>query len=385
MPERQGSLGFIKSRWFWWFLGAGLVLLVAWGVVSRLNAVQPKGPPAGMVSMIAVKVEAAKTEDLALELRGLGTVTAFNTVTVRSRVQGELVEVLFSEGQVVKEGDLLAQIDPRPYQVALDQARGVYQQDLSQLNNAKLDLKRYQTLRKQDSIAPQLLDTQAALVQKYEGLLQSDQANVDSAALQLNFTQIKAPISGRLGLRKVDVGNLLVANDPQGLVVITQTKPIAVVFTLAESDLPAVRRAMADGDQVAVVAYDRADLKPLAQGELITVDNQIDVSTGTFKLKAKFANDNDALFPNQFVNARILVQTLKEVLTIPTSTIQLGNQGAFVYVIAADDTAQVRQISVGDRTSDRSVVLDGLKAGDRVVTEGTDRLRSGSKVKVIGK
>jgi multidrug efflux system membrane fusion protein len=385
MPERQGSLGFIKSRWFWWFLGAGLVLLVAWGVVSRLNAVQPKGPPAGMVSMIAVKVEAAKTEDLALELRGLGTVTAFNTVTVRSRVQGELVKVLFSEGQVVKEGDLLAQIDPRPYQVALDQARGVYQQDLSQLNNAKLDLKRYQTLRKQDSIAPQLLDTQAALVQKYEGLLQSDQANVDSAALQLNFTQIKAPISGRLGLRKVDVGNLLVANDPQGLVVITQTKPIAVVFTLAESDLPAVRRAMADGGQVAVVAYDRADLKPLAQGELITVDNQIDVSTGTFKLKAKFANDNDALFPNQFVNARILVQTLKEVLTIPTSTIQLGNQGAFVYVIAADDTAQVRQISVGDRTSDRSVVLDGLKAGDRVVTEGTDRLRSGSKVKVIGK
>jgi multidrug efflux system membrane fusion protein len=385
MPERQGSLGFIKSRWFWWFLGAGLVLLVAWGVVSRLNAVQPKGPPAGMVSMIAVKVEAAKTEDLALELRGLGTVTAFNTVTVRSRVQGELVKVLFSEGQVVKEGDLLAQIDPRPYQVALDQARGVYQQDLSQLNNAKLDLKRYQTLRKQDSIAPQLLDTQAALVQKYEGLLQSDQANVDSAALQLNFTQIKAPISGRLGLRKVDVGNLLVANDPQGLVVITQTKPIAVVFTLAESDLPAVRRAMVDGGQVAVVAYDRADLKPLAQGELITVDNQIDVSTGTFKLKAKFANDNDALFPNQFVNARILVQTLKEVLTIPTSTIQLGNQGAFVYVIAADDTAQVRQISVGDRTSDRSVVLDGLKAGDRVVTEGTDRLRSGSKVKVIGK
>ena len=201
----------------------------------------------------------------------------------------------------------------------------------------------------------------------------------------MNFTQIKAPISGRLGLRKVDVGNLLVANDPQGLVVITQTKPIAVVFTLAESDLPAVRRAMADGGQVAVVAYDRADLKPLAQGELITVDNQIDVSTGTFKLKAKFANDNDALFPNQFVNARILVQTLKEVLTIPTSTIQLGNQGAFVYVIAADDTAQVRQISVGDRTSDRSVVLDGLKAGDRVVTEGTDRLRSGSKVKVIGK
>jgi multidrug efflux system membrane fusion protein len=385
MPEGRLFLGWVPLRWLWWLVGLAVIGALAFGVWSRINGAQPKGPPAGMVPMIAVKVEPAKVEDLEIELRGLGTVTAFNTVTVRSRVQGELVKVFFNEGQFVKEGDILAQIDPRPYQVALDQAQGVYQQDLSQLKNAKLDLKRYQTLRKQDSIAPQLLDTQAALVQKFEGLLQSDQANVDSAALQLKFTQITAPISGRLGLRKVDVGNLLVANDPQGLVVITQTQPIAVVFTLSESDLPAVRNAMQGGAPVSVDAYDRSDLKALAQGELVTVDNQIDVTTGTFKLKAKFSNENDALFPNQFVNARILVKTLKAVLTIPSATIQIGNQGAFVYVVSSDETAQVRQIKVGERSGERAVVLEGLKEGDRIVTEGTDRLRSGSKVKVIGK
>lgn len=384
MSDSRVVTAIFKPKLLVWLAVVCLVGVIAWFVAYRLNNTAPKGPPAGMQVPIAVRVEPATIQSLDIFLRGLGTVTAFNTVTVRSRVQGELVKVLFSEGQPVKAGDLLAQIDPRPYQVALDQARGVYLQDLSQLKNAKIDLKRYQTLRKQDSIAPQLLDTQVALVQKYEGLIKSDQAAVDNAALQLDFTQITAPISGRLGLRKVDVGNLLVANDPQGLVVITQTQPIAVLFTLAESDLPAVRQAMQANKTVLVDAYDRADLLKLAQGELVTVDNQIDVTTGTFKLKAQFANDNDALFPNQFVNMRILVKTIKDALTIPAGAVQLGNQGSFVYVAAQDNTAVVRPIKTGDRSGDRIVVLEGLTTGDRIIIEGTDRLRSGSKVKVIG-
>jgi len=384
MSDSRVVTAIFKPKLLVWLAVVCLVGVIAWFVAYRLNNTAPKGPPAGMQVPIAVRVEPATIQSLDIFLRGLGTVTAFNTVTVRSRVQGELVKVLFSEGQPVKAGDLLAQIDPRPYQVALDQARGVYLQDLSQLKNAKIDLKRYQTLRKQDSIAPQLLDTQAALVQKYEGLIKSDQAAVDNAALQLDFTRITAPISGRLGLRKVDVGNLLVANDPQGLVVITQTQPIAVLFTLAESDLPAVRQAMQGGKTVLVDAYDRADLLKLAQGELVTVDNQIDVATGTFKLKAQFANENDALFPNQFVNMRILVKTIKDALTIPAGAVQLGNQGSFVYVAAQDNTAVVRPIKTGDRSGDRIVVLEGLTTGDRIIIEGTDRLRSGSKVKVIG-
>lgn len=384
MSDSRVVTAIFKPKLLVWLAVVCLVGVIAWFVAYRLNNTAPKVPPAGMQVPIAVRVEPATIQSLDIFLRGLGTVTAFNTVTVRSRVQGELVKVLFSEGQPVKAGDLLAQIDPRPYQVALDQARGVYLQDLSQLKNAKIDLKRYQTLRKQDSIAPQLLDTQVALVQKYEGLIKSDQAAVDNAALQLDFTQITAPISGRLGLRKVDVGNLLVANDPQGLVVITQTQPIAVLFTLAESDLPAVRQAMQANKTVLVDAYDRADLLKLAQGELVTVDNQIDVTTGTFKLKAQFANDNDALFPNQFVNMRILVKTIKDALTIPAGAVQLGNQGSFVYVAAQDNTAVVRPIKTGDRSGDRIVVLEGLTTGDRIIIEGTDRLRSGSKVKVIG-
>jgi multidrug efflux system membrane fusion protein len=366
-----------------WLMIALVLAGLGWWQFGATKKVAPKGPPAGMSAATPVRVTAARLQDLDIYLRGLGTVTALNTVTVRSRVQGELLEVLFREGEQVKDGTLLALIDPRPFEVALNQALGTQQQNVSQYENAKRDLLRYQALRKQDSIAPQLLDTQAALVRKFEGQIKSDQATVDNARLQLSYTRITAPISGKLGLRRVDAGNLVNANDPVGLVVITETQPISVVFTLPENDLPAVRQPMLAGQKLEVDAYDRADAKRLAQGVLMSIDNQIDITTGTVKLKAEFKNADDALFPNQFVNVRMKVRTLKDALTIPASAIQQGNRGAFVYVIEPEGTASVRVVKVGDRTAESLVILDGIKAGERVVLEGVDRLREGAKVRVI--
>lgn len=382
MTERQLATRGLRARWIWFVLVA-LIAALGWWFMSDSKNDASKGPPAGFVPMVPVRTEVARIEDLDIYLRGLGTVTAFNTVTVRSRVQGEIIAVQFKEGEQVQAGTLLAEIDPRSFKVALNQAMGVLQQDQAQLTNAKRDLERYKKLRQQDSIAPMILDTQQSLVQKLEGVIKSDQAAVDNAQLQLDYTRITAPISGRLGLRRVDAGNLVVANDPQGMVVITQTRPIAVVFTLAENDLPAVRQAMTGAQTLQVEAYDRADLVRLAQGTLLTVDNQIDVTTGTIKLKAEFKNETDALFPNQFVNVRMKVRTDKSVLTIPAGALQQGNQGAFLYVILPDDTAAVKQVKVGARSGDRVAILEGLMAGDRVVLEGTDRLRAGAKVRVI--
>lgn len=367
-----------------WMSAAVLVALAAWWLMPATVTTAKKGPPAGFVPSVPVKTDLAKVQDLDIYLRGLGTVTAFNTVTVRSRVQGELTEVLFKEGEQVKEDQLLAKIDPRSFEVALEQALGQQQQNESQYQNAKRDLQRYQTLRKQDSIAPQLLDTQLALVSKFEGQIKSDLAAVNSARLQLDYTRITAPIAGRLGLRRVDAGNLINANDPMGLVVITQTQPITVLFTLAENDLPAVRGPLLAGKTLAVEAYDRSDQVRLAQGELMTIDNQIDVSTGTVKLKARFSNETDALFPNQFVNVRMRVNTIKDALTIPAGALQQGNQGAFVYVILPDDTVALRMVKTGARSGDRVAILEGVQADERVVLEGTDRLRAGAKVRVVG-
>lgn len=380
MFDREVIGRLVRSRLVW--VVVALFLGATWWLLKDSSRPAPKGP-SGMAQMVPVRVETARIEDLDIYLKGLGTVTAFNTVTVRSRVQGELISVLFKEGDQVKAGELLAQIDPRPFEVALSQALGVQQQDQAQYENAKRDLARYQTLRKQDSVAPMVLDTQQALVRKFEGVLKSDQAAVDNARLQLEYTKITAPISGRLGLRKVDAGNLVIANDAQGMVVITQTQPIAVLFTLAETDLPAVRSAMNADKSLAVDAYDRSDLNQLAQGKLLTVDNQIDSATGTVKLKAQFSNENDALFPNQFVNVRMKVRTDRNALTVPAGAIQQGNQGAFLYVIQPDGTAVVRQVKVGPRSADRVAILDGVKEGDQVVLEGTDRLRSGAKVRII--
>ena len=385
MSEHLPSRSTRRVPWVWIVLVlAVLIGGVYWWQSDAGKPAAPKGPPGGMTPMVPVRVQAAIFESLDIYLRGLGTVTAFNTVTVRSRVQGELIEVLFKEGDSVKAGDVLARIDPRPFEVALDQALGAQQQNQAQYENAKRDLQRYQTLRKQDSIAPQLLDTQAALVRKFEGLIKSDQATVDNARLQLSYTTITAPIAGRLGLRRVDAGNLLNANDPAGVVVITQTQPIAVMFTLPENDLPAVRAPMLLGQTLAVDAYDRADLNRLAEGKLSSIDNQIDISTGTVKLKAEFANQTDALFPNQFVNIRMKVRTLQDALTIPAAAVQQGNRGAFVYVVESDGLASVKPVKIGDRSGERLVILEGIKVGDRVVLEGTDWLRAGAKVRVIG-
>ncbi len=384
MVERLSTRSFVRSPLLWIVTAALVALAVWWFIPSASTTTAKKGPPAGFVPSVPVKVEAARVQDLDIYLRGLGTVTAFNTVTVRSRVQGELIEVLFKEGEQVKEDQLLARIDPRSFEVALEQALGQQQQNESQYQNAKRDLQRYQTLRKQDSIAPQMLDTQLALVSKFEGQLKSDQAAVNSARLQLEYTRITAPIAGRLGLRRVDAGNLINANDPLGLVVITQTQPIAVLFTLAENDLPAVRAPLLAGQTLTVQAYDRSDQVQLAQGELMTIDNQIDVTTGTVKLKARFTNEADALFPNQFVNVRMKVNTVKDALTIPSGALQQGNQGAFVYVILPDDTVAVRAVKIGARSGDRVAILDGVQVAERVVLEGTDRLRAGAKARVIG-
>ncbi|MBQ2648746.1 MAG: MdtA/MuxA family multidrug efflux RND transporter periplasmic adaptor subunit [Achromobacter sp.] len=381
-------------------IGLAVLLLVVAGIawLALRPAAKPGGagggrPGAGgrpnMAAAMAnlavpVRVASAVTQDIDIYLKSLGTVTAYNTVTVRSRVSGELVDVPFQEGQQVKAGDLLAQVDPRAFQVALDQARGTQMQNLALLENARRDLQRYQALFKQDSIAKQQVDTQAALVRQYEGTIKSDQANVDNARLQLDYARITAPISGRLGLRQVDRGNLVSSSDTNGLVVITQTQPISVVFTLPETQLPEVRAELAQGRTLAVEAYDRADTRRIASGTLETLDNQIDVTTGTLKLKAKFDNQDDALFPNQFVNVRLHVLTRKGVTAIPTAAVQQGSAGAFVFLVQPDNTVQVRQVKLGAINNGMVSVNEGLQPGDRVVTEGTDRLRAGAKVEVVG-
>lgn len=380
----------------------GLVLLLLVVAAIAWVALRPSAKPGGaggragggrpsaaamanMANMpVPVRAATAAQQDIDIFLRSLGTVTAYNTVTVRSRVSGELVEVAFQEGQQVKAGDLLAQVDPRAFQVALDQARGTQMQNLAQLENAKRDLQRYQALYKQDSIARQQVDTQAALVRQYEGTVKSDQANVDNAKLQLDYARITAPISGRLGLRQVDRGNLVSSADANGLVVITQTQPISVVFTLPETQLPEVRAEIAAGKTLSVEAYDRADTRRIATGILETLDNQIDVTTGTLRLKARFDNADDALFPNQFVNVRLHVLTRKDVTAIPTAAVQQGSAGAFVFLVQPDNTVAVRQVKLGAINSGMVAVNEGLQPGDRVVTEGTDRLRAGAKVDIVG-
>lgn len=342
-----------------------------------------RGMGPGMMVDTPVQVATAERANVDVVLRALGTVTAYNTVTVRSRVDGELIRIDFKEGQRVKAGQLLAQIDPRSYEVALTQAQGQQQQNQAQLANARRDLQRYQTLFKQDSIARQQLDTQAALVRQYEGTEKIDQAAVDNAQLQLSYTKITAPIDGRLGLRKVDVGNLVSSGDTEGLVVITQTEPIAVIFSLPETQLPEVLAQVRQGHTLMVQAYDRADEKVIATGELETIDNQIDSTTGTVKLKARFENTDEMLFPNQFVNVRLRVQTRDDATVIPTSAVQQGSEGSFVFLVGENNTVQVRQVKLGPINGNIVAVNQGLVPGDRVVIEGTDRLREGTKVMVV--
>ena len=352
-----------------------------------------KGGKGGDAGPIPVAASVAELGDIPIYLSGLGTVVPMRTVTVRSRVDGELIRVNFTEGQYVKEGELLAQVDPRPFQVQLDQAEGQLIKDQALLANARIDLERYQTLFKQDSIAKQQVDTQAALVRQYEGAVRTDQAAVDNAKLQLSFARITAPISGRLGLRQVDPGNIVHASDANGVVLITEVQPVTVVFTLPQDNLPAIMQRVRGNARLPVEAWDRGFRAKLASGELLTVDNVIDVTTGTVRLKAKFANTDLALFPNQFVNARMLLETRKGAITIPSAALQRGSQGSFVYVItptgpknpdptADDGTVSVRPVKLGQSDGERVAVESGLATGERVVVDGMDRLREGARVQV---
>ncbi|MFD1691007.1 MdtA/MuxA family multidrug efflux RND transporter periplasmic adaptor subunit [Azotobacter chroococcum] len=321
--------------------------------------------------------------DFPVELRALGTVTAYNTVNVRSRVDGELVKVLYREGQQVKAGDLLAVIDPRLYQAALKQAEGTLQQNRAQLRNAEIDLARYKTLYAEDSVAKQTLDTQEALVAQYQGTVRSNQAAVEEARVNLDYTQVRAPIAGRLGLRQVDVGNLVSSGDTTPLVTITQTLPISVSFTLPEGELPQVLEQLHAGQRLSVEAWDRSERNRLALGELESLDNQIDLTTGTVRLKARFENAEQRLFPNQFVNVRLRVTTRQQATLAPAAALQFGSQGTFVYVVDSDGKVQLRYVTAGPGDGTTTLIEQGLSAGERVVLEGTDRLRDGGKVEVI--
>jgi len=393
----QSSVSHKSRRW----LVGLLVLLIALGLcwwlwpsaAKKAATDQPAGHAGrsgmmrpgfgGSTQPVPVRVSEVKQGDFPIYYKALGTVTALNTINVRSRVAGELVKVYFKEGQMVKAGELLAEIDPRSYQNALLQAEGMLLQNQAQLKNAQVDVQRYRGLYAEDSIAKQTLDTAEALVSQYQGTVKTNQAAVNDARLNLDFTKIRAPISGRVGLRQLDVGNLVAANDTTALVVITQTEPIVVAFTLPETNLALVLERYRSGAKMPVQAWNRGDTKELAVGVLSSIDNQIDITTGTLKFKALFENRDQALFPNQFVNVRLLADTLKNVVLAPTAAIQYGTNGSFVYAMDGDNKVKIRSIKVGATDGDVTVVEEGLAAGDRVVLEGTDRLRDGGAVEVV--
>ena len=337
----------------------------------------------GATGPIPVRVAPAVKGDFPLYYKALGTVTALNTINVRSRVGGELMKISFEEGQMVKAGDLLAEIDPRPYQNALLQAEGTLLQNQAQLKNAQVDVERYRGLFKEDSIAKQTLDTAEALVAQYQGTVKTNQAAVNDAKLNLEFTRIRAPITGRVGLRQLDVGNLVAANDTTALAIITQTQPISVAFTLPENSLDIVLARYRTGAKLPAEAWDRGDTKLQATGVLQSLDNQVDVTTGTLKFKARYENRDQALFPNQFVNVHLLADTLKDVVLAPSAAIQFGTNGTFVYAMDGDKKVAIRQLKVGASDGENTVITEGLAPGDRVVLEGTDRLKEGSEVEVV--
>ena len=373
-------------RWKTWI--AGFVLLAAaggaywkWGATGPAQTERQRFFPRGQaVPVRAVPVERGTIE---VEIKALGTVTPVNTVTVRSRLDGELMRVNFTEGQTVKAGQLLAEIDPRPFQTQLNQAQGQLQENQARLKNAEGDLERYQRLAAEGLITKQQVTTQEALVQQYRGALQANEAQVANARLQLSYTRVLAPIAGRLGLRQVDAGNLIRSGDPNGLVVITQMRPISVLFTVPEAELPAVIDAYRRGRRPAVEAWDRSETQMLATGTLETIDNQIDTTTGSIKLRAEFDNRDDKLFPNQFVNIRLRVQTLEEATVIPSAAVQRASFGTFVYVVKDDSTVTIRRIELGPAQADKISVPTGLTPGEQVVLEGVDDLTEGAKVEVI--
>src|SRR2546422_708938 len=378
-----------KRAWLWLVLvaiviGGGLYYrsVRAAGDARKARAGPGGGSGRGRRGNFAVPVVVATAQrgDLPLYLNGLGNVAAFNTVTVRSRVDGQIVNVAFQEGQFVKEGNLLIQMDPRPFQVQLEQAQGQLAKDQAQLHDAQANLGRYDALFKEGVIPKQQRDTQQATVEQFEGAIKTDQAQIDNAKLQLTYCHITAPISGRVGLRLVDPGNIVHANDQNGLVIITQLQPIAALFSLPQDPLPQVYSKLRAGIHLPVEAYDRDNTTKIATGKLLTIDNQIDPMTGTYKLKAVFNNEDHVLFPNQFVNVHLLVDTKRNLTLVPAAALQRGPQGSYVYAVAGDNTVKIRPVTIALVAGNSAGLSAGLQPGEMVVTDGQDKLQDGSKV-----
>ena len=373
----------------WWYADIKLMLTRSASaspdktVDPTKGMIRPGNKDGGGTKNTPVSAVEVRQMDVRLGVDALGTLTALNTAVVRAKVDGELKAVRFLEGQWVQAGQLLAEIDARPYEALLNQAQGQLARDAAQLKNAQLDLQRYQDLLSKDAIARQQVETQAALVGQLQGTVQADQAQVDAARLQLSYTKVTAPISGRLGLKQSELGSLVRASDPNGLVSITQTQPMAVVFAVPEAHVPLIMRKLKAGQALPVQAWDRDRQNRLAQGRVSTTDNAIDVATGTLKLKATLDNKEGLLFPNQFAQIRLELDTLKNALVVPTQAIQRGAQGTFVCVVQADNTIRLQNVQLLAVDGDMQAVLGDLKVGEQVVTDGADRLRKGSTVEVV--
>ena len=377
------SRGLFASRRRRWIalavLGLLAVVFFRWARSGR----DARGGTA--VRPVTVAAEPARSGDVPVYLNGIGSVTPLATVTVKTRVDGQLMAVHFREGQVVKADDLLAEIDPRPFEVQLEQAQGQLARDEALLANAKVDLERYRGLAAKDAVPRQQLDTQQSLVRQDEAALVTDKAQIDNARLQLEYCRITAPVGGRLGLRLVDAGNIVHASDATGLVVITQLQPIDVVFTVPEDSVPTVVSRFAAGEQLPVEAWDRAQTRRVAEGTLATLDNQIDPSTGTLRLKAEFANDDGALFPNQFVNARLRLEVHRGVTRVPAAAVQRGTQGPFVYIVKPDQTVESRPVTLGPTDGDDIALESGVTPGEVVVVDGAEGLRPGRPVTITAR
>ena len=349
------------------------------GTVEAPKTAEKSGPPAQ-----TIRDAVAERGDMPVNIDALGTVTPLATITVKTQISGRLMNFGVKEGQLVKAGDLIAQIDSRPYEAALAQAQAQLAKDTATYQQAQADLARYQTLNRQDSIARQQVDDQVFLVAQTKATMGVDQAQIDTAKLNLTYTRIVSPIAGRVGLRLVDAGNYVQPSDANGLVVVTELDPISIVFNTPEDNIPRIAPRVAAGAQLPVTAYDRANVKALDVGTLTTYDNQVDTTTGTFKLRAAFANPDGALFPSQFVNVRLLVDTVKNAVLVPNAAVQIGQSGPFVYVVKDGKTVEVRKIKTGPADSHRTVISEGLEAGESVVIDGVDRLRDGASVRLAG-
>jgi membrane fusion protein, multidrug efflux system len=379
----------LKSRAWLWILILAALAAGVWYYRSRSTSQAQDNSTAAAKGrsgagqggfVVPVVVATAQRGDLPVYFNGLGTVTAFNTVTVRSRVDGQLISVAFKEGEFVHEGDLLGEIDPRPFQVQLEQAQGQLAKDQAQRTDAEVNYDRFKLLFKEGVIPQQQLDTQAALVGQFDGAIRSDQGQIDNARLQLTYSRITAPISGRIGLRLVDAGNIVHATDTNGLLVITQLQPISVIFSLPQDQLPQVVAKLRAGAPLPVEAYDRDDTAKIATGKLATIDNQIDLTTGTYKLKSIFSNENNSLFPNQFVNVHLLVDTKRNLIIIPAAAIQRGPQGTYVYAVATGNIAKIHAVTISQVTGNDVGLSAGLSPGESVVIDGQDKLQDGSKI-----